>query len=97
MSADPDDVSAQIDLVGVPWLVISDELSRAPNECLFARPRRAVGGHRDLPGDSHEASAAAITEGDRARQSSCRSSLPKSGDVVALGRVIPSRTSLDGS
>jgi hypothetical protein len=29
-SADPDDVSAQIDLVGVPWLVISDELSRAP-------------------------------------------------------------------
>ena len=37
-------VSAQIDLVGVPWLVISDELSRAPNGgdvCVLAAPATA--------------------------------------------------------
>jgi hypothetical protein len=30
-SADPDDASAQIDLMGVPWLMISEEPSAAPN------------------------------------------------------------------
>jgi len=30
-SADPDDASAQIDLIGVPWLMISEEPSAAPN------------------------------------------------------------------
>jgi hypothetical protein len=30
-SADPDDVSAQIDLIGVPWLMIGEEPSAAPN------------------------------------------------------------------
>jgi hypothetical protein len=39
-----DDVSAQIDLVGVPWLVISDELSRAPNGG-YACDRRGLVGH----------------------------------------------------
>jgi hypothetical protein len=28
-SADPDDVSAQIDLIGVPWLMIGEEPSAA--------------------------------------------------------------------
>ncbi len=55
-----------------------------------------VDGHQDLPSDGHEASAGAITESDHARQSS-RRSLPKSGDVVALGRVAPCRPLLDGS
>ena len=36
-SADPDGVSAQIDLIGVPWLNIGFEPSAAPN-----------GGSRDL-------------------------------------------------
>ncbi len=31
ISADPDDVSAQIDLIGVPWLMIGEEPSAAPN------------------------------------------------------------------
>jgi hypothetical protein len=31
-SADPDDVSAQIDLIGVPWLMIGEEPSAAPND-----------------------------------------------------------------
>jgi hypothetical protein len=31
LSADPDDASAQIDLLGVPWLMISEEPSAAPN------------------------------------------------------------------
>ena len=31
ISADPDDASAQIDLLGVPWLMISEEPSAAPN------------------------------------------------------------------
>ena len=30
-SADPDDVSAQISLIGVPWLMISEEPSAARN------------------------------------------------------------------
>jgi hypothetical protein len=30
-SADPDDISAQIDLIGVPWLMIGEEPSAAPN------------------------------------------------------------------
>jgi hypothetical protein len=30
-SADPDDVSAQIDLIGVPWLMIGEKPSAAPN------------------------------------------------------------------
>jgi hypothetical protein len=30
-SADPDDVSEQGDLIGVPWLMISEEPSAAPN------------------------------------------------------------------
>jgi hypothetical protein len=29
---DPDDVSAQIDLIGLPWLMIGEEPSAAPNE-----------------------------------------------------------------
>jgi hypothetical protein len=29
-SADPDDVSAQIDLIGAPWLVTGEEPSAAP-------------------------------------------------------------------
>jgi hypothetical protein len=29
--ADPDDISAQIDLIGVPWLTIGEEPSAAPN------------------------------------------------------------------
>jgi hypothetical protein len=28
---DPDDASAQIDLIGVPWMIISREPSAAPN------------------------------------------------------------------
>ena len=32
LSADPDDVSAQIDLIGVPWLMIGEEPSAAPND-----------------------------------------------------------------
>ncbi len=31
LSADPDGVSAQIDLIGVPWLNIGFEPSAAPN------------------------------------------------------------------
>jgi hypothetical protein len=30
-SADPDDASAQIDLLGVPWLMIGEEPSAASN------------------------------------------------------------------
>jgi len=29
-SADPDDVSAQVDLIGVPWLMIGEEPSGRP-------------------------------------------------------------------
>jgi hypothetical protein len=31
IGADPDDASAQIDLIGVPWLMIGEEPSAAPN------------------------------------------------------------------
>jgi hypothetical protein len=34
-SADPDDISAQMDLIGVPKLMIGEEPPAAPNECLF--------------------------------------------------------------
>ena len=30
-SADPDDPGAQIDLIGVPWLMIGEDPSSAPN------------------------------------------------------------------
>jgi hypothetical protein len=30
-SADPDDIGAQIDLIGVPWLMIGEDASSAPN------------------------------------------------------------------
>jgi muramoyltetrapeptide carboxypeptidase LdcA involved in peptidoglycan recycling len=63
----------------------------------WADPRALGHQDQDLPSDGHEASATAITESDHDCQSSCRSSLPKSGDVVAPGRVAPCRTSLDGS
>jgi hypothetical protein len=36
LHANPDDVSAQIDLIGVAWLMIGEELSGAPN-CGSAR------------------------------------------------------------
>jgi hypothetical protein len=29
--ADPDDITAQIDPIGVPWLMIGEEPSAAPN------------------------------------------------------------------
>jgi len=29
--ADPDDASAQIDLIGVPWMIIGQKPSAAPN------------------------------------------------------------------
>jgi hypothetical protein len=41
-SADPDDASAQIDLIGVPWLMISEEPSATPNGG-DARGREALG------------------------------------------------------
>jgi hypothetical protein len=30
-SADPDDISAQMHLIGVPWLMIGEDPSAAPN------------------------------------------------------------------
>ena len=30
-SADPDDIGAQIDLIGLPWLMIGEDPSSAPN------------------------------------------------------------------
>jgi hypothetical protein len=42
-SADPDGVSAQIDLIGVPWLMIGEDPSSAPNGGSGAgRARRLV-------------------------------------------------------
>jgi hypothetical protein len=39
---DPDDASAQIDLIGVPWMIISREPSAAPNGG-YACPTQAYG------------------------------------------------------
>jgi len=43
--ADPDDASAQIDLLGVPWLMISEEPSAAPNGGRYVRATTMDGSH----------------------------------------------------
>jgi hypothetical protein len=43
-SPDSDDIGAQINLIGVPWLIIGYESSAAPNESLLS-PFRISPGH----------------------------------------------------
>jgi len=47
---DPDDAGAQIDLISVPWMIVSQEPSAVPNGGYFACPEVAGRAERDLRG-----------------------------------------------
>jgi len=47
---DPDDAGAQIDLISVPWMIVSQEPSAVANGGYFACPEVAGRAERDLRG-----------------------------------------------